>query len=63
MARTHIHKFERKFNKGIINDIPLALQKKFDRHNFEVGEDRHKRNQLKERIINRETKNILQWHK
>ena len=63
MARTYIQKLEQQCRNRGFTDIPLVLQKKYDRHNFEVGEDRHKRNQLKERIINRGTKNILQWHK
>ncbi|KAF5072890.1 hypothetical protein DSECCO2_197780 [anaerobic digester metagenome] len=63
MARTYIHKLEQQCRNRGYTDIPLVLQKKYDRHNFEVGEDRCNRNKLREKIINRETKNILQWHK
>jgi len=47
MGKTYLHKESGKFKNGKLGKPSNKLSRKFDRHNFEVGELRNERNKLK----------------
>lgn len=48
MSRTKIHIQLAKYNCGLLQEIPIKLMNKFNRHNYEWGEFRHDRKLKKE---------------
>ncbi len=44
MSDTRINKENMKFMKGLIDKVSNTLQRKWDRHNFENGKFKNKRN-------------------
>lgn len=50
MSNTTIHKSEAKHRHGLLKSVPLNLQKKWDRHNYDVAEDRVRRNETLSRV-------------
>lgn len=53
MSNTKLQKENIKYMKGIIKSPSNKLQRKWDRFNFDVGEDRNERNKqkLKELVL------------
>ena len=59
MSRTKKHKDKGKFNNGLLKELPIYLEKMFDRWNWEVGEFRKAKRELKDKIAEKELKEQL----
>lgn len=49
MSNTHKHKIIGKWINNLIpyKNIPMSIKKHWNRHNFYIGEHRHKRNKIR----------------
>ena len=56
MSNTKKHKDQGKFNNRLLNELPIYLEKMFNRWNWEVGEFRKAKKDLKEKIADEELK-------
>lgn len=56
MSNTYKHKILGKWKNGIINTVPLFIQKFWDRWNFSVDEAKEERIKKREKILNKEMK-------
>ena len=56
MSDTKKHKNKGKFNNGLLEELPRDLEKMFDRWNWDVGEFRKAKKDLKEKIADEELK-------
>ena len=56
MSNTKKHKDKGKFNNGLLEELPRDLEKMFDRWNWDVGEFRKAKKDLKEKIAEKELK-------
>ena len=56
MSNTKKHKDQGKFNNGLLNELPIYLEKMFNRWNWDVGEFRKAKKDLKEKIADKELK-------
>ena len=56
MSDTKKHKDKGKFNNGLLEELPRDLEKMFDRWNWDVGEFRKAKKDLKEKIADEELK-------
>ena len=56
MSNTKKHKDQGKFNNGLLNELPIYLEKMFNRWNWEVGEFRKAKRELKDKIADEELK-------
>ena len=59
MSNTKKHKDQGKFNNGLLNELPIYLEKMFDRWNWDVGEFRKAKRELKDKIAEKELKEQL----
>ena len=59
MSNTKKHKNKGKFNNGLLEELPRDLEKMFDRWNWEVGEFRKAKRELKDKIAEKELKEQL----
>ena len=59
MSNTKKHKDQGKFNNGLLNELPIYLEKMFNRWNWEVGEFRKAKRELKDKIAEKELKEQL----
>ena len=57
MSNTKKHKDKCKFNYGLLEELPRDLEKMFDRWNWDVGEFRKAKKDLKNQIKD-ETENL-----
>jgi hypothetical protein len=55
MSNTRLQKEHKKYNNGLIKTPSIKLQRKFDRHNFDVAYDRH----LKNKIIDKQELELM----
>ncbi len=56
MSDTKKHKNKGKFNNGLLEELPRDLENMFDRWNWDVGEFRKAKKDLKEKIADEELK-------
>ena len=56
MSNTKKHKNKGKFNNGLLEELPRALENMFDRHNNDWGEFRKAKKDLKEKTAEKELK-------
>lgn len=59
MSNTFKHKLNTKYRLGLVEKIPISIQKFWDRMNFDKGEFLALRAKKKEQILNNETNNQL----
>ncbi len=60
MSNTKKHKNKGKFNNGLLEELPRDLEKMFDRWNWDVGEFRKAKKDLKEKIAEKEYKRQIE---
>ena len=60
MSDTKKHKNKGKFNNGLLEELPRDLEKMFDRWNWDVGEFRKAKKDLKEKIAEKELKRQIE---
>ena len=60
MSNTKKHKNKGKFNNGLLEELPRDLEKMFDRWNWDVGEFRKAKKDLKEKIAEKELKRQIE---
>ena len=60
MSNTKKHKNKGKFNNGLLEELPRDLEKMFDRWNWDVGEFRKAKKDLKEKIADEELKRQIE---
>ena len=59
MSNTFKHKLNIKYRLGLVEKVPISIQKFWDRMNFDKGEFLALRAKKKEQILNNETNNQL----
>ena len=59
MSNTFKHKLNTKYRLGLIERVPISIQKFWDRMNFDKGEFLALRAKKKEQILNNEMNNQL----
>ena len=59
MSNTFKHKLNTKYRLGLVEKVPISIQKFWDRMNFDKGEFLALRAKKKEQIIDNETNNQL----
>ena len=59
MSNTFKHKLNTKYRLGLIERVPISIQKFWDRMNFDKGEFLSLRAKKKEQILNNEMNNQL----
>lgn len=59
MSNTFKHKINTKYRLGLIEKVPISIQKFWDRMNFDKGEFLSLRAKKKEQILNNETNKQL----
>lgn len=59
MGNTYKHKILGKWKNGVITEVPLFIQKFWDRWNFSVDEAKETRIRKREKILNKEMKDNL----
>ena len=59
MSNTFKHKLNTKYRLGLVEKVPISIQKFWDRMNFDKGEFLALRAKKKEQILNNETNNQL----
>ena len=59
MSDTKKHKNKGKFNNGLLEELPIYLEKMFNRWNWEVGEFTKAKRELKDKIAEKELKEQL----